>query len=66
MDNLIFGFITEKLNFIMILKILKFLFSNEREIAPGVFWLGGVLYENRNKSTTPRPLKFKKTPKEKK
>jgi len=42
------------------LKILKFLFSNGREIAPGVFWLGGTLYENRNKPTTP-PLKWKKT-----
>lgn len=43
----------------MILKILKFLFSREIEVAPGVFWLGGVLYENRNKPTTPRPLKWK-------
>jgi hypothetical protein len=50
----------------MILKILKFLFSKELEVSLGVFWLGGVLYENRNKPTTPRPLKFKKTPKEKK
>lgn len=49
----------------MIIKILRFLFSKELEVAPGVFWLGGVLYENRNKPTTPRPLKFKKTPKEK-
>jgi len=43
----------------MILKILKFLFSKELEVAPGVFWLGGVLYENRNKPTTPRPLKWR-------
>jgi hypothetical protein len=41
-------------------KILKFLFSREIEVAPGVFWLGGYLYENRNQPTTPRPLKFKK------
>jgi len=45
----------------MIHKILKFLFSREIEVAPGVFWLGGTLYENRNKPTTPPPLKFKKT-----
>jgi hypothetical protein len=47
----------------MILKILKFLFSREVEVAPGVFWLGGVLYENRNKPTTPRLLKFKRNKK---
>ena len=41
-------------------KILKFLFSKEIEVAPGVFWLGGTLYENRNKPTTPPPLKWKK------
>ena len=41
-------------------KILKFLFSKEIEVAPGVFWLGGYLYENRNKPTTPPPLKLKK------
>jgi len=47
----------------MILKILKFFFSKEIEVAPGVFWLGGTLYENRNKPTTPPPpLKFKRTP----
>ena len=46
----------------MILKILKFLFSKELEVAPGVFWLGGVLYENRNKPTTPRPLKWRTAP----
>jgi hypothetical protein len=46
----------------MILKILKFFFSKEIEVAPGVFWLGGTLYENRNKPTTPRPLKLKRTP----
>ena len=45
----------------MIHKILKFLFSREIEVAPGVFWLGGTLYENRNKPTTPPPLKWKKT-----
>jgi hypothetical protein len=45
----------------MIHKILKFLFLREIEVAPGVFWLGGTLYENRNKpTTTPRPLKFKR------
>jgi hypothetical protein len=44
----------------ILLKILKFLFSKEIEVAPGVFWLGGVLYENRNKPTTPPPLKWKK------
>jgi hypothetical protein len=31
-----------------LINVLKFLFSKEREIAPGVFWLGGSLYENRN------------------
>jgi hypothetical protein len=41
-------------------KILKLLFSKEIEIAPGVFWLGGTLYENRNEPKGPRPLKFKK------
>jgi len=45
----------------MLNKILKFLFSKEIEVAPGVFWLGGTLYENRNnKPTTPPPLKWKK------
>ena len=44
----------------ILLKTLKFLFSNEREVAPGVFHLGGHLYENRNKPTGPRPLKWKK------
>jgi len=45
-----------------LLKVLKFFFSKEREIAPGVFWLGGTLYENRNnKPTTPPPLKLKKS-----
>ena len=43
-----------------LIKILKFLFSKEIEVAPGVFWLGGTLYENRNKPTTPPPLKWKK------
>ena len=43
----------------ILLKILKFFFSNEREVSPGVFYLGGYLYENRNKPTTP-PLKWKK------
>ena len=41
-------------------KILKFLFSKEIEVAPGVFWLGGTLYENRNKPKGPPPLKWKK------
>jgi hypothetical protein len=41
----------------ILLKILKFFFSNEREVAPGVFYLGGYLYENRNKPTTPPPEK---------
>jgi len=41
-------------------EIIKFLFSKEIEVAPGVFWLGGYLYENRNKPTTPPPLKWKK------
>jgi hypothetical protein len=44
----------------ILLKILKFFFSNEREVAPGVFYLGGCLYENRNKPTTPPPLKWEK------
>jgi hypothetical protein len=44
-----------------IVKFLKFLFSKEIEVAPGVFWLGGILYENRNKPTTPPPLKWKKS-----
>ena len=44
----------------MIKKLLKSLFSREIEIAPGVFWLGGHLYENRNEPTTPRPMKWKK------
>jgi hypothetical protein len=42
------------------LKILKFFFSKEIEVAPGIFWLGGYLYENRNKPTMPPPLKLKK------
>ena len=40
---------------------LKFIFKKELEISPGVFWLGGILYENRNAPKGPRPLKFKKT-----
>jgi hypothetical protein len=45
----------------ILLKILKFFFSNEREVAPGVFYLGGYLYENQNKPTTPPPpLKWEK------
>ena len=44
----------------ILLKIFKFFFSNEREVAPGVFYLGGYCYENRNKPTTPPPLKWKK------
>jgi len=34
--------------------------SKEIEVAPGVFWLGGTLYENRNKPKGPPPLKWKK------
>ena len=45
----------------MLNKIFKFLLSKEIEVAPGVFWLGGTLYENRNKPTTPRPLKWNKS-----
>jgi hypothetical protein len=45
----------------LLIKILKFFFSREIEVAPGVFYLGGTLYENRNKPTGPRPLKWKKT-----
>ena len=45
------------------LKCFKFLFSRETEISPGVFYLGGVLYENRNKPKGEPPLKFKRTPK---
>jgi len=46
----------------VLLKVLKFFFSKEIEVAPGVFWLGGYLYENRNnKPTTARPLKWKKS-----
>ena len=46
----------------VLLKILKFFFSREREIAPGIFYLGNYVYENRNnKPTTPRPLKWKKS-----
>jgi hypothetical protein len=43
-----------------LLKIIKFLFSKEIEVAPGVFWLGGTLYENRNKPKGLPPLKLKK------
>ncbi len=43
----------------MIKTLLKFLFSKELEVAPGVFWLGGVLYENRHKPKGPPPLKLK-------
>ena len=43
-----------------LINVLKFFFSNEREIAPGVFWLGGTLFENRNQSKGEPPLKFKK------
>jgi hypothetical protein len=43
-----------------LINVLKFFFSNEREIAPGVFWLGGTLFENRNPPKGQRPLKFKK------
>lgn len=32
-----------------------------REIAPGVYYRGGYLYENMNKPTTPPPYKFKKS-----
>ena len=34
---------------VFLIKILKFFFSKEIEIAPGVFYLGGYLYENRKK-----------------
>jgi hypothetical protein len=40
--------------------MIKFLFTREVEIAPGVFWLGGHLYENRNEPKSERPLKFKR------
>jgi len=43
-----------------LLKILKFLFSKELEVSPGVFWSGGYVYENRNKPQGEPPLKFKK------
>ena len=43
-----------------LLKIIKFLFSKEIEVAPGVFWSGGYVYENRNKPQGEPPLKFKK------
>ena len=45
----------------MIKKLIKALFSREVEIAPGVFWLGGHLYENRNKPKGPPPLKLKRS-----
>ena len=45
----------------ILLKILKFLFSREIEVAPGVFWLGGYVYENRNKPQGKPPLKLKKS-----
>jgi hypothetical protein len=46
----------------IILKILKFFLSNELEVAPGVFFLGGVLYENRNPpSSMEPPLKYRLT-----
>jgi hypothetical protein len=38
------------------IKLLKFLFSREREIAPGIFHLGGDVYENRNPTKEP-PIK---------
>lgn len=43
-----------------LIKILKFLFSKEKEIAPGVFYLGGYCYENRNPPKGDPPRKFKK------
>jgi hypothetical protein len=43
-----------------IIKLFKFLFSREQEIAPGVFYLGGYLYENRNKPKGSPPLKWQK------
>ena len=43
-----------------LINVLKFFFSNEREIAPGVYWLGGTLYENRNQPKGEPPLKLKK------
>jgi hypothetical protein len=44
----------------MLSNLLKFLFSREVEVAPGVFWLGGTLYENRNPPKGEPPLKLKK------
>lgn len=41
------------------IQMLRRLIQDEIEVAPGVFWLGGVLYENRNKPMTPPPLKWK-------
>ena len=46
---------------VVMIKFIKFLFTREVEIAPGVFWLGGHLYENRNEPKSERPLKFKKS-----
>jgi hypothetical protein len=43
------------------IKFIKFLFTRELEIAPGVFWLGGHVYENRNKPKGKPPLKLKKS-----
>lgn len=42
-----------------IMKFLRDFFS--REVAPGVYYRGGYLYENTNKPTPPPPYKFKKS-----
>lgn len=34
--------------------------NTKEEVAPGVFWLGGTLYENRNKPQGDRPLVWKR------
>jgi hypothetical protein len=46
---------------VVMIKFIKFLFTRELEIAPGVFWLGGHVYENRNKPKGKPPLKLKKS-----
>ena len=45
----------------ILLKILKFFFSKEIEVAPGIFYLGNYVYENRNKPQGKPPLKLKKS-----
>jgi len=46
---------------VAMIKFIKFLFIRELEIAPGVFWLGGHVYEIRNKPRGKPPLKLKKS-----